>query len=145
MIGDLLYQLSLMEERSAPVLQRLSFRVSQTQSAVTVNANSPNIPADKAFLLLSAAALITAGAGQTVSFMTITYLDQQFVNSTRLSIKTPAAPQAVDSIQLSVAPVLLMPNELVSCSATFNAAANPNNVTLDVSGILLPKGNLQLR
>lgn len=144
MIGELLYQLSQMEERSAPVIQRYVERATATQAGVTVTALTNPVPLDKYLIVSAACLLATSGAAQTTQFLTI---GMQTPGLAGIGLARLVSPSALLQQALfgQWEGVLLSPGDVMTGSATFSAAANPNQITLDVIGLLIPKGNLQIR
>lgn len=147
MIGELLYSLSSMEERSAPVIQRRIERLADQVAAVVITQRTINVPKDKYFIVTSIACNTSSNAGQTTVGINFRIQDEQFsaASSVLVAATQYAAPIPVGGLQTSFDHVLLGPGELIEVNATFSAGAALNFLTTGVHGYFIPKGNLQLR
>lgn len=142
MIGELLFQITRQEARSAPVMQRFWTRGTNAVANVQVIASLPSVPMDKVFLITSLNVLLIAGAAQTVSTW------QVYPNVPGLIFDDSGTLAAVQrqAFRWIGAPVAtLMPGENLQVEGNFNAGAAVNTSQIFAQGYLIPKGTLQLR
>lgn len=144
MIGEFLYSLSAMEAASAPVLQRYRERVTLSAAAVTVEAIGTPVPADKFCLVLCCTAETVDGAGQTTSRLVVAINDEPRTFSCIVAHSFGSSANG-SFLASQFSSVLVGPGERLVAAATFSSGVNPNQVTLDATGLYIPKGNLQLR
>lgn len=150
MLGERLYQLSLSELRSAPVLQRFavgtrpSFQVQQTASPVQ---SLPfTVPPEKIALIAAIGAQATSGATQTCDRLNIQLnVDNSLTTIATVLEQMFPVPLLRQALWCYPTNLLLMPNESLTASGFFSATANANTINMHVHGWFLPKGNVQLR
>ena len=145
MIGEYLYYLTEKELRSQPVLQRKIDRVSAVAASTFVSVLSFTVPADVFFLLQHVSIGAVAGAAQTATAVFCMIEDE---NGADLAALTET--RAFDTLVLNNAwtesvSTVIMPGEHIMAGAFFSLGAVNNTVRLSTHGLLLPRGNLQLR
>ena len=147
MIGEFLFRLSSMEAHSAPIIQRVTYNQQPAGVAATLVAVTLlTVPPDKALHLVNIAVSATAGAAQTCDRITVDhYADNGNTFLGRLAQSILSAGLLRHSLDRQFTDLILMPNELVICNAFFSAGGVANTISAAANGLLLPKGNLQLR
>ena len=148
MIGEFLYRLADQEARSAPVLQRVIARASPAATlATTIGVTVYTVPSDKVLLLKSLFAAATSGAAQTNDLLQWT-IQADFALATFISeLAARRFTPALLNSETFFFPddTIIMPGESLTVTGIFSAAGAANRVTGAVNGILMPKGNVQLR
>lgn len=148
MLGDFLYRLAQHEARAQPVHQRVAIGVKPSLNVALAAANVTSlpflVPADKIAIISSVLATGAAGAAQTCD-----RLDLSLNVNNSLDTIAQVASQLFGTLNARVTwfpnRLVLMPNESLTVFGLFNAGAAVNTVGLHVTGLLLPKGNVQLR
>lgn len=146
MIGELLYGLSAMEERSAPVIQRQNLFASASLANTSVVVATVGVPPDKYYVLMSCIGSGIAGAAQNCTNLTVTIQPEAGGNPSSVIAAIGTSVQQRNVVQARLGGgILLSPGEVLTVSGTFDAGAAANSVNLHAQGFLIPKGNLQIR
>jgi hypothetical protein len=144
-IGDYIHQLTEKEVDSAPVIQRRFALTLGSPAAVgTLTLDGPPVPTEYYERITWIGARGFAGAAQTVTsfrWQIIAPPNQllMHVNTVRF-----AAPIQFDDAGFFTN-LYLAPGEFIRLLASFSAAGVANNAEISSHGMLIPKGNLQLR
>jgi hypothetical protein len=143
MIGEYLYQLTLKDAQTAPVIQRSwPFILTSQATGVITNVHEV-VPQDKILVISQLTFLATAGAAQT---FTSHAWAVRSVNQTIAVLADYIPPSALlQGAQAMYCDAILMPGEQLLATALFSAGAVANTIRSSYHGYYLPKGNLQLR
>lgn len=145
MLGEFLYALTAKDAQTQPVIQRRVFYSTATVAAASFNLFD-TVPQDKALILQSVIVTGVGGGAQTVLDADIRIVDASATPQLILLVAKMTGT-AANRRELYVADLglLVMPNERVASLLNFSAAAIANTYEFSYSGLLIPKGNLQLR
>jgi len=146
-LGDFLYQLQHQEAVSGPAPQRGILVASAAGLAAQVDADTIPISSEVAFIIKSLSIRATPGAAQTARTFIVQQLDG--ANNTLAELacanNNPAIAANINVGHSWHGEWILMPQERLRASVLFNAGAANNAVLFYVTGIYIPRGNLQLR
>lgn len=146
MLGEFLYGLSLKDVQTQPVLQRRVFYQTATVAAAAFNIFEPALPNDKAMVLQSLLVAGVGGGAQTVLDADLRIMDASGVAVlVQLIAKMTGTAANRRELYANDLNLLVMPNERVAATINFSAAAIANTYEFSGHGIMIPRGNLQLR
>lgn len=144
--GDWLYTLSEQESRAAPVPQRLAVRVNP---AAALNAfiftTAFIVPLDKILIVKSVSLYAVAGAAQTNDHLAAWIYTDNATNALTDIFQVRPAAALQNGASFYPNDLVLMPLEAIVGIADFSAAGAANRLGVGLTGILLPKGNMQVR
>lgn len=145
MLGEFLFALTPKDAITQPVIQRRINTGSGSASATTVTVDLPPVPPDKIELVKHITIRGFAGAAQTVTQFRAYIVDSVGPNIFMqvISLRT-VTPVQFDDLGVMVN-LTLMPGERIRVLVSFNAGAAANSAEGNTHGLLLPKGNMQLR
>jgi len=139
-IGDFLYALTARDQQAALLEPVIAARLSTL--ALASFSVAFQVPSGRAMLLKSFVMRATATGGQTINTVQfrVTRLDQSANIAANAFLAAPPVDWFLQTANMN--DIILMPLDILEAQATFSAGVAVNTISLDLNGLLIPRGSL---